>query len=132
MISNHPLTFQHWAGISPYTSPYGFAETCVFDKQSRKPGFCESGYSPDRTFSRSYGTILPSSLERVISRGLAYSACPPVSVCSTIACPNTQSFSRQRGVTQYSRIYFGIRNPISAMGYPSASLWLTKQAVTEY
>ncbi len=21
------LTFQHWAGISPHTSPYGFAET---------------------------------------------------------------------------------------------------------
>ena len=28
-----PLTFQHWSGVSPYTSPYGFAETCVFDKQ---------------------------------------------------------------------------------------------------
>ena len=27
------LTFQHWSGVSPYTSPYGFAETCVFDKQ---------------------------------------------------------------------------------------------------
>ena len=29
-----PLTFQHWSGVSPYTSPYGFAETCVFGKQS--------------------------------------------------------------------------------------------------
>ena len=28
------LTFQHWSGVSPYTSPYGFAETCVFGKQS--------------------------------------------------------------------------------------------------
>ena len=28
-----PLTFQHWSGVSPYTSPCGFAETCVFDKQ---------------------------------------------------------------------------------------------------
>jgi len=28
-----PLTFQHWSGVSPYTSPYGFAETCVFGKQ---------------------------------------------------------------------------------------------------
>ena len=27
------LTFQHRAGVSPYTSPFGFAETCVFDKQ---------------------------------------------------------------------------------------------------
>ena len=29
-----PLTFGHWPGISPYTSPYGLAETYVFDKQS--------------------------------------------------------------------------------------------------
>ena len=29
-----PLTFQHWSGVSPHTSPYGFAETCVFGKQS--------------------------------------------------------------------------------------------------
>ena len=28
------LTFRHWAGFSPYTSSYEFAETCVFDKQS--------------------------------------------------------------------------------------------------
>lgn len=40
VISGRPLTFQHWAGISPYTSPYGFAETCVFVKQSQEPGFC--------------------------------------------------------------------------------------------
>ena len=31
-------------------------------------------------FSRSYGAILPSSLERVISRPLVYSTCLPVSV----------------------------------------------------
>ena len=29
-----PLTFQHRAGVSPYTSPCGLAETCVFGKQS--------------------------------------------------------------------------------------------------
>jgi hypothetical protein len=34
------LTFQHWAGVSPYTSPYGLAETCVFVKQSLGPIFC--------------------------------------------------------------------------------------------
>ena len=28
------VTFWHWAGVSPYTSPYGLAETCVFGKQS--------------------------------------------------------------------------------------------------
>ena len=35
-----PLTFQHWAGVSPYTSPYGLAETCVFGKQSLGPILC--------------------------------------------------------------------------------------------
>ena len=34
------LTFQHWAGVSPYTSPYGLAETCVFGKQSLEPFHC--------------------------------------------------------------------------------------------
>ena len=36
-----PLTFRHWAGVSPYTSPYGLAETCVFVKQSPEPFHCD-------------------------------------------------------------------------------------------
>jgi hypothetical protein len=36
------LTFRHRAGVSPYTSPYGFAETCVFSKQSVGPLSCDS------------------------------------------------------------------------------------------
>ena len=28
------LTYRHWAGVSPYTLPFGFAETCVLVKQS--------------------------------------------------------------------------------------------------
>ena len=34
------MTFRHRAGVSPYTSPYGLAETCVFDKQSPGPFHC--------------------------------------------------------------------------------------------
>ena len=34
------LTFQHRADISPYTSSYDLAETCVFGKQSLGPLFC--------------------------------------------------------------------------------------------
>ena len=30
-----PLTFRHRAGVSPYTSTFVLAETCVFDKQFR-------------------------------------------------------------------------------------------------
>ena len=35
------MTFRHRAGVSPYTSPYGFAETCVFAKQSPGPFHCD-------------------------------------------------------------------------------------------
>ena len=33
MLAHRSLTFQHWAGVSPYTSTFVFAQTCVFDKQ---------------------------------------------------------------------------------------------------
>src|SRR3989338_6106705 len=36
-----PLTFQHWAGVSPYTSTFVLAETCVFGKQLH--GFLSCG-----------------------------------------------------------------------------------------
>ena len=36
------LTFRHWAGVSPYTSAFAFAETCVFAKQSPGPFHCGS------------------------------------------------------------------------------------------
>ena len=35
-----PLTFQHRAGVRPYTSSCDFAEPCVFSKQSPPPGLC--------------------------------------------------------------------------------------------
>ena len=36
------LTFRHWAGVSPYTSSFDFAETCVFAKQLPGPIHCGS------------------------------------------------------------------------------------------
>ena len=82
------LTFRHWAGVSPYTSAFAFAETCVFGKQSLGPFHCGPlGLAeyirftlPGRPFSRSYGAILPSSLTRVLPIALVFSTCPPVSV----------------------------------------------------
>jgi hypothetical protein len=35
-----PLTFQHRAGVSTYTSARAFADTCVFVKQSLGPFLC--------------------------------------------------------------------------------------------
>ena len=42
MLSHLLLTFQHWAGVSPYTSTYVLAETCVFGKQLPGPIHCGS------------------------------------------------------------------------------------------
>jgi hypothetical protein len=62
------LTFRHWAGVSPYTSAFAFAETCVFGKQSLEPISCGL-LTPSRErkllrhpFFRRYGVNLPSSL----------------------------------------------------------------------
>ena len=40
MLSHLLLTFQHRAGVSPYTASFDLAETCVFDKQSPGPIHC--------------------------------------------------------------------------------------------
>lgn len=39
-LAPRPLTFQHRAGVSPYTASYDFAGTCVFGKQSLGPLWC--------------------------------------------------------------------------------------------
>ena len=54
-----PLTFQHWAGVSPYTSPYGLAETCVFVKQSPEPTLCDPRALTEQVRSRSGVLLLP-------------------------------------------------------------------------
>ncbi len=82
------MTFRHRAGVSPYTSSFDFAETCVFGKQSLGPFHCgHLRLVPRRDvtllwrpFSRSYGAILPSSFSRVLPIALVFSTCPPVSV----------------------------------------------------
>src|SRR5579884_3950503 len=68
------LTFRHWAGVSPYTSTFVLAETCVFGKQSLEPFHCDP-LDPlakqenllGHPFFRRYGVNLPSSLTEVRS-----------------------------------------------------------------
>jgi hypothetical protein len=60
---------------------------------------------PGYLFSRSYEAILPSSLERVISRTLVFSTYPPVAVYGTdIAKPGSRSFSWQCGVCVFGAV----------------------------
>ena len=53
-LSPVPLTFRHRAGVRPYTSPYSFAEPCVFSKQSPPPGLC-----PPSLVAQKWGPLLP-------------------------------------------------------------------------
>ena len=76
------LTFQHRAGVSPYTSSYDFAETCVFAKQLPGPIHCGSCFQ-EHPLSRSYGVNLPSSLTTLLPLALEFSSYLPVSVCGT-------------------------------------------------
>ena len=58
-----------------------------------------------RTFSRSYGTILPSSFTRVLSSALVFSTRPPVSVWGTIpANLKLRRFSWKHGINHFSAV----------------------------
>ena len=91
-LSPLPLTFRHWAGVSLYTSSCDFAQTCVFGKQSIGPFLCGlfrlqcvcTFTLQRRSFSRSYGSILPNSLTKVLPFPLVFSTRLPVSVCGTV------------------------------------------------
>ena len=83
-----PLTFRHWAGVSPYTSTFVLAETCVLNKQSQELFRCgltrhdlvksSSSSLQERTAQGSpypevTDAILPSSLAKVLSFTSVYS-----------------------------------------------------------
>ena len=80
MLSHLLLTFRHRAGVSPYTSSFDLAETCVFAKQSPGPILCGSF---EHSLFRSYGVNLPSSLTTLLPLALESSSYLPVSVCGT-------------------------------------------------
>ena len=57
--SQFPLTFQHRAGVSPYTSSYDFARTCVFGKQSFPSILCDPTTLQPHRSSRHRAPLLP-------------------------------------------------------------------------
>ena len=82
------MTFQHRAGVTPYTSSCDFAESCVLVKQSLGPLHCGS-LLQEHSLSLTYGVILPSSLATVLSLTSGSSPCPPVSVLVRAAMEST-------------------------------------------
>src|SRR6185295_11307624 len=69
------LTFQHRAGVRPYTSSWETSQSPVFLINSRYPLVCAARprLPADRpSFFRSYGCNLPSSFRTVLSSALVY------------------------------------------------------------
>jgi hypothetical protein len=78
-----PLTFRHWSGVTPYTSPCGFAESCVFGKQSVGKLSLRPALRLGRHIANVRLAFLPSSLTKNLPFTLGYSPSLPVSDCST-------------------------------------------------
>jgi hypothetical protein len=84
-LSPQNLSQQHWADVSPNTSSFDFAETCVFGKQSLLPAFFLFLFLKRKNpFSRSYWVNWPSSFSMILSIALVCSTSPPVSVSGTV------------------------------------------------
>src|SRR5690606_39627896 len=63
------------------------------------------GHTRGRTFSRSYGAILPSSFTRVLSSALGFSPCPPVSVSGTVSYYlKLRGFSWKQGINHFGSV----------------------------
>ena len=78
-------------------------------------------------FSRSYGTILPSSLTRVIPSVFVFSTRPPASVCGTGTFSLDSSFSRQRDI----RIFLTLIS-VRVTTYPCAMRSLLHDRLVDY
>ncbi len=79
------VNYWHWAGVSPYTSSFDLAGTCVFVKQSLSVFCCNPALRRDRTSPKGYVQLsLPSSLRIVLPIAFVYSTRPPVSVFGTV------------------------------------------------
>lgn len=65
----------------------------------------KSLHQQQRTFSRSYGTILPSSFTRVLSSALVFSTRPPVSVWGTVnGNLKLRGFSWKQGISNFMTV----------------------------
>ena len=99
------MTFQHRAGVSPHTSSYDLAETCVFGKQLLGPILCGLVSLPRLPLLRTYGVNLPSSLTTLLPLVLGFSPHPPVSVYGTGTSVLDSSFSRQCEISGFGTLF---------------------------
>ncbi len=102
-----------------------FAQPCVFVKQSPGPILC--GQSLDwRPLSRSYRTILPSSLTVTHSSASVFSTQLRVSVCGTgTLMIRFSGFSRE-----HDYVHFGLHRGCAPYYQVRISLWICLQGST--
>ena len=88
------------------------------------PGLHLFRFHPNRrSFSRSYGSILPNSLTKVFSIALVFSTCLPVSVYGTGTAASTlRRFSRQYGLNHYTYKKAYPSSSVSPYGFPYRGL----------
>ena len=126
------LTFQHWAGVSPYTSSFEFAETCVFAKQLPGPIHCGSV---------SRAPLIPK-LRGQFAEFLNYPSPVGLRILFLSTCVGlryghlrySQSFSRLRPCVLPYLNFSPLRPGLPSPGSHTfrVSLWLNLSVVTEY
>jgi len=57
------LTFRHWSGVTPYTSSYEFAGSCVFGKQLAENLSLRPHIAMGQALSLTYGRFFAEFLE---------------------------------------------------------------------
>ena len=125
------LTFQHRAGVSPYTSSFDLAETCVFAKQSLGPFHCGLV---------SQAPLIPK-LRGQLAEFLDNPSLAGLRILSSSTCVGlryghltyTQSFSRLSESAASLLIFGPFRPGLPSPGsaYPKVSLCLNVSAATE-
>ena len=113
------LTFQHRAGVSPYTSSFELAETCVFDKQSLGPFHCNPFRLTGQQVSiNPTGVPLLPKLRGNFAEFLneGYSRAPEDTLLAylcrfTVRAPSNlaRGFSWQYGIGKFATLY--VRSP---------------------
>ena len=105
------MTFQHWAGVTAYTAPCGFARCCVFSKQSLPPGLCHP-QRLRRQAATPTGVLLLPKLRRQFAEFLNHSSPDRLGILYPPTCVglgyghranSLQGFSWQRGISDFGK-----------------------------
>ena len=105
------MTFQHWAGVTAYTAPCGFARCCVFVKQSLPPALCHPFRLRNAKFHHPTWVLLLPKLRRHFAEFLNHSSPDRLGILYPPTCVglgygrHTNSllgFSRQHGISDFA------------------------------